>query len=398
MIHSIVVRRSIVSFFLLTLTLKTVAQEVEKTKNSNDFSFLTINKDKMISPELSIESWLTYSMGEEKSGTEYANRVDASFRRFRFGASGLPYDWLSYNFQLYLDRLGEDAYAATKGSYEGLGIWNACITAKLLKENELLNLQAGYYWAAISREFNTSPWAIGSFDKTRSDWYMRYFVTGKGNGIESGIGLGGLKNFKNWGISYRLGTYEPQLYESSKYASRLYTGRIMVSIGDPEETTYKYMLCGNQWRKRNGVTLGLGASSQSNGKLTDTTYFTHSTAYGADILINYIGLRIDGEYFKLNRKATDLESFNGSQWHIRTGYSLIIAHKYIEPTITYDKYEGSGDATLYKYIGYDKTLDLGVNWYLNKDKLKFALHYVIQKGSVSSNVGDYIGMACQFRL
>ena len=395
-IRSIIVRGSIVSLILISLTLK--AQETIKSETEKSSPFLEVNKEKMFIPVVSIESWATYSMGEEKNGTEYANRSDVSFRRFRFGASGTPYSWIKYSFQLHLDRLAEDSYASTKGSYGGIGIWNAYITAKLLKESNLLNLHAGYYWAAISREFNTSPWAVGSFDKTRADWYMRNFITGTGNGIESGIGLGGLKNFDNFGISYRIGTYEPQLYSSSKYASRLYTGRLMFSFGDPEETSYKFMLSGNQWRKRNGVTIGFGASSQSDGKLTDTTFFDNSTAYGADILINYQGLRIDGEYFMFNRVAESVEDYDGTEWHIRAGYSFVIAGKYIEPVITYESYEGEGTKSLYKYIGDDTTLDLGVNWYLNKDKFKLALHYVIQDGSVSPNKGDYIGLACQVRL
>jgi hypothetical protein len=387
---------SIVLILLKTLTVS--AQEADQNVNEKKSPFTEVDKEKMFSPFIVLESWATYSMGEEKSGVEYADRADVSFRRLRFGACGNPYSWLKYSFHLQLDRLGEDSYASTKGSYCGLSIWNAYMTAKLLKDSELLNLEVGYFWAAISREFNTAPWAVGSFDKTRSNWYMRNFVTGTGNGIESGVALGGLKNFDKFGISYRIGTYEPDLYSSPEYASRLYTGRVMFSFGDPEQTTYKYMLSGNQWRKRNGITLGLGGSTQSNGALTDSTFFDHSTAYGADILINYKGLRVDGEYFLFNRSATDVEDFDGTQWHLRMGYSFILAGKYIEPVVSYENYEGEGTTDLYKYIGDDNTLDLGVNWYINKDKLKLALHYVIQDGSISSNTGDYIGLACQLRL
>jgi len=394
MIQSIVVKGSIVSLLLVNSILK--AQNTPENEKLSPFT--KVNKEKMFSPIVAFESWATFSMGEEKNGTEYANRADISFRRFRFGAGGSPYPWLKYKFQLHLDRLGEDAYASTKGSYGGINIWNACITAKLLKNSELLNIEAGYFWTAISREFNTSPWAVGSFDKTRSDWYMRYFVTGKGNGIESGIALGGLKNFNQFGISYRLGTYEPEAYQNAKYSGRLYTGRIMLSLGDPEQTTYKYMLSGNQWCKRNGVTIGLGASTQSDGALTDTTFFDHSSAYGADILINYLGLRIDGEYFLLHRTAEKTEDFDATEWHIRIGYSFIAGGKYLEPVITYESFDGKGSETLFKYIGDDHTLDFGINWYLNKDKLKLALHYVIQNGSISPNTGDYIGLACQMRL
>ncbi len=376
---------------LVSLSALSAAQDGEKPP------FTVAGNDNLFKPVVALETWVTYSMDEKKGTTEYANRPDVSFRRFRFGGSGSPYSWLGYDFQLYVDRLGEDDYASTKGSYGGIGIWNAYITAKLLKNSELLNLHAGYYWAAISREFNTSPWAVGSFDKTRSNWYMRSFVTGTGSGIESGIGLGGLKNFGNFGLSYRVGVYEPQAYNNSSFADRLYTGRVMFSIGDPEQTSYKYMLTGNQWRKRKGVTLGLGASTQSDGKLTDTTFFDHSIAFGADILADYEGLRIEGEYFMFTRSA-GVDNFNGYQWHVRAGYSFTAGKGYLEPSVSYDKYEGKGERSLFKYIGDDNTLDIGLNWYMNKDKLKLAFHYVIQDGSVSSNIGDYLGLSFQVRI
>ena len=394
--NSIIVKGSIM--LLLCLTITSQAKIKASSPENATSPFLEVNKAKMFSPYIALESWGTYSIGEEKNDEEYADRADASFRRLRFGASGAPYARLKYSFQFQIDRLGEDPYASTKGSCTGLNVWNAYITAKLLKNSELINLEAGYFWAAISREYMTCPWAVGSFDKARACWYMRNFVTGTGNGIESGIALGGLKNFENFGINYRIGTYEPGAYKSSKYASRLYTGRLMLSLGDPEQKSYKYMLSGNQWRKRKGITLGLGGSTQANGALTDSTYFDQSSAYGGDILINYGGLRIDAEYFLMRRTAEQLADYDGTQWHIRVGYSFLLAGKYIEPVIAYDKYEGEGAKAQYKYIGDDKTFDLGVNWYINKDKLKLALHYVIQDGSISPNTGDYLGIACQFKL
>lgn len=393
-----IIKNGIVIFFFLIVS-NTYAQEKPKGNEKTGKSpFLQVNKDKLFKPCVVLEAWGTYTMGEEKSGTEYEDRADVMLRRMRFGGSGSPYSWLKYSFQLHLDRLGEDSYSATKGSCSGLGVWNAFITAKLLKNSNLFNLHAGYLWAAISREFNTSPWAVSSLDKTRAAWYMRKFITSTGNGIENGIALGGLKNFDKFGISYRIGTYEPDAYSSSKYASRLYTGRIMFSFGNPEQSSYKYMLSGNQWRKRDGVTVGFGGSTQSDGALADSTFFDKSTAYGTDLLINYRGLQISGEYFKFIRTAEELEDFDGTQWFVRAGYSFIAGEKYLEPVVSYEYYEGEGTKSLYKHIGDDSTLDFGINWYLNKDKLKLALHYVIQDGSASSNVGDYIGLACQLKL
>ncbi len=380
---------------LITISKNVNAQNSEK-QTINPFAI--INKEKLFKPYFAIETWATYSTGEEKGGVEYDDRADITFRRFRFGGSGNPISWLKYSFQFNADRLGQDSYSSIKGSYGGVSIWNAYITAKLLKNSQLLNLHAGYFWAAISREFNTSPWAVASYDKTRSAWFLRSFVTGKGNGIESGIGLGGIKNFNNFGISYRIGTYETAKYANKENASRLYTGRFMFSFGDPEQTKYKYMLSGNSWKKRKGVTIGFGGSTQSDGYLSENTYFDKSTAYGGDIAFDYSGIRIDAEYFKMKRTMDGVDDFDGTEYHLRLAYNFIAGNKYLEPTITYDKFEGEGNSSLFNHIGDDYTYDVGINWYVSKSNLKLSLHYVIQDGSASARVGDYLGVACQFKL
>ncbi len=391
-----IINKPIIYFLGLLFSCQFInAQNTEAEETS---PFLEVNKDKLFKPIFAIETWATYSMNEGQKEDECTDRGDIMLRRFRFGGSGNPYSWLKYSFQLHFDRIGEDSFSSTKGSYSGVGLWNAYITAKLLKNSELLNLHAGYFWAAISRDYMTSPWAVGSFDKTRATFYLRNFVTGTGNGITSGIALGGIKNFKNFGISYRVGSYEPSAYENNDHADRLYTGRIMFSFGDPEQKSYKYMVSGQQWRKRNGVTVGFGGSTQINGYLNDTTCFSNSKAYGADILINYVGLSIDGEYFLMKRSAKGFDDFDGTQWHIRGGYSFIFKNKYIEPYVSYERYNGEGSSALYKYIGDDTSFDVGINWYLNKDKLKLALHYIIQDGDTNTNTGNILGLACQFRL
>ncbi len=396
-IRSMVVRGSIVSLFLLSLT----AKAQKNTSQQSEEQGLLLSKyhaQKAFKPFIAAEAWGTYNIGKSNADPETDSRFDTSLRRLRFGASGTPYPWLKYVFQFYADRLGEDNNAFTKGSYGGISIWSAYISARLLKGSDLLHFHAGYYWTAISRQFNTSPWAVGSFDKTRADWYLRYFIAGKGNGTESGFGIGGLKNYTNFGISYRIGTYEPDAYASDKYADRLYTGRLMLSFGAPEQKQYKYMLSGNQWGKRRGVTVGFGASSQNNGQLTDTTYWDNSRAYGTDILINYDGLRIDGEYYRMKRSAPNTTDFDGTEFHLYIGYNIPVKKTLLEPSFTYEKYKGEGNSDLFSKTGDDITYDIGANWYLDGQRLMLSLHYVIQKGSISAALGNFIGTAIQIKL
>jgi len=382
-----------VHFIMLNFTFGIIAMA-----NSQEKPTLPVlsepNTENLFKPFVVMETWATHSFNK----ANHANRTDISVRRLRFGASGKPYAWLSYQLQLHADRLGTDNYAATKGKYIGVDIWNGYLTAKLLPKSELLYLHAGYYWSAISREYNTIAWTQGSFDRTRANFYMRHFITGKGNGVESGMGIGGLKNFNGLGISYRLGSFEPEAYTSNKFHSRLYTAHILFSFGQPEMTKYKYRLAGNHWQNRKGITLGLGGSSQYNGQLNDSLYFKRSYALGADLLANFKGFRVDAEYFLFERYAVQLTSYYGRQWHIRTGYSFKINNTYVEPAVTFDRYDGTGNKMLYKYIGNDYTLDIGLNWYINHEKLKLSVHYLMQNGTASPKNGDYIGTALQLKI
>lgn len=366
--------------------------------NQEASTMLELNKSNMFKPIVAMEAWATYSSGEEDGMDQCDERSDVYLRRFRFGASGQPYSFLKYSFMLHFDRIGEDEFAATKGSYNGVGLWNAYTTIKVLKNSELINVHLGYFWAAVSRDFMTAPWAIGSFDKSYSTYYLRHFITGRGNGITSGIALGGIQDFESSALSYRIGVYEPQAFVSAEHASRLYTGRLMWTLGDAEQTKYKYMLSGNSWSKRKGITFGLGGSTQKDGKLTDALFYDQSYTYGADVLISYGGLSIQGEYYVMERKAEAYEAFEGESLNIRACYNIRLKSTFLEPCVSFDQYTSSGDAMLYKFIGDDRTFDVGLNWYLNKDKLKVALHYVIQEGSVACNIGDYLGLAFQFRL
>ncbi len=360
---------------------------------------------KLFSPIVSLQTWGTYSVNMEQNNEPAPDQQDIHFRRFRLGAKGQLNDWLKYSFQVHYDRLGENKLSATKGSSKNMfQIWNAYISARLLPSSELLYLHTGYYWAAISREYNTSPWAVSSFDKTYSVRYLRDFTTGKGNGIETGIGLGGLKNYPGkFGISYRLSAYQPKKFVSANYSNLLYSGRVMFSFGDPEQKKYKYMLTGNNWGKRQGVTVGLGGAYK--GKTDneqpgeDSVFFDRSVAFGSDLLIDYYGFRFDTEYFLMKRAASGYNDFNGTEWHARISYTFNWNRFLIEPAFLISKYSGEENGSeLYRYTGNDTTQDFGINWYINKSKIKASLHYIIQDDEVSSNDGDYVGAALQIKI
>ncbi|WP_075601651.1 porin [Saccharicrinis aurantiacus] len=381
--------------FLLIITFQ-VARAAEEENEINPF--IKLDKNKLFQPVLDLEFWYVYSMNEKQSGEEVYDRSDAMFRRVRIGAKGNPTPWLNYIFRFSADRVGEDVYTAVKGSYNGISVWNGYFTIKPLSDKNLLNIHMGYFWTGVSREFTNSPWNVASLDKTRSNYYLRHFVSGKGNGIESGIALGGIKNFNKCAISYRTGVYEPSAYSCSNYGNKLFTGRAVLTIGDGEQSKYSYMVPANNWRKTKSISIGLGGSSQQNGKLCDSVLFKTSYTYGADLLVCYKGIRIEGECFAMKREDQAKQKIDAITWYARASYNFIIANKYIEAVVCYDSYDASGSKSVYKFIGDDNSLDMGLNWYLSKDKLKLALHYIIQDGTTSPNLGNYIGTALQFRL
>ena len=67
----------------------------------------------LFSPIVVVEAWSTYSIGEKKGDSEYANRLDHNLRRMRFGGKGQVLPWLKYSFMFHYDKIAEDPNAAT---------------------------------------------------------------------------------------------------------------------------------------------------------------------------------------------------------------------------------------------------------------------------------------------
>ncbi len=250
----------------------------------------------VLSPFLIIEHWMQYYPG----GRRAQPKSQFFIRRGRMGMKGVYNDQLSYSFMFHFDRLGQNP-ALQKGRYKGVNIWNTYLSYKAIKSSSLFNIHAGYFWSAVSREYNTVPWNIGSFDKTESAINLRRFVTGKNNGIVPGVALGGhWHNAQSIGFDYRAGIYQP---ETPGYnLMPLYTGRFMFVLGQPEQEYYKYMLPGTLWKQRRGITLSTGISYQQKMITPDSIHVNNNMAYGADMCFDYAYFRCVAEYYMLHRK------------------------------------------------------------------------------------------------
>jgi hypothetical protein len=173
---------------------------------------------------------------------------------------------------------------------------------------------------------------------------------------------------------------------------------VSFTLGDPEMKKYGISYDINYYNNRRGVTLGFNASKQGR-----TDAFSRNTAAGADLLINYRNLNLDGECLLLERtrEGTTHRAYTG---HVRAGYNLLLHGKlFLEPTFMATGFNGPAGA---RFEGQDRVYDAGINWYLNKKDLKLNLHYIWQEGHGRNGFtdeetfrkGDYLGLGLQVIL
>jgi hypothetical protein len=346
-----------------------------------------------LSPVVKMESWMVCPVYSKDVAGKGSINNDLFFRRLRLGAKGNIRDRLSCHFSLAADQLGINEENPIKGKYRGVYVWNAYIDCKGFRNSDILHIHTGYLWAAVSREFNTSPWNVPSLDKSYATAIFRNFTTGKNNGIESGLAIGGNYHKGPMGFMYRTGMYYPEKYTGSSLWNPLLTGRMVFVLGDPEQPKYKYMTSSNPFRKRKGISLGTGGSFQgrTNKQLseTDSVYFQYNVTGGIDLLFEYNFIHVDAEYYLMERRHEDSsDTYQAREWHVRIAFRLEpVKDLCLQPACMVSGYHGTGD--LFQ-AGEFRMLDIGCNVYPEKLKTSLGLHYVIQKGSLAPAASGYI--------
>lgn len=354
-----------------------------------------------ITPYLNVQFWNVYSGSVQTSESELAEQMAFYFRRIRPGIKGLVLPGLSYNLMLTLDYLGIPENISTKGKAPGgVNVWSFYMTYKLDKKSDWFNLTGGYFLPHVSRESTTSPWTVSSLDKAEMSNYIRYFVTGKTNGVAPGINLGGTGKIGESWLVYNLALVNRQDAISIQVEewSPVTMGHAMINIGAPELKKYKYTFSNNQLRKQASFSFGAGFSKQ--GK---TDVFESSSTYGFDMLA-YLGcLKVDGEYYRLLRK-TD-EQYKATCLMGRLSYNIFLKNGLVlEPTIMYEQF--TGDDTGAYFDGKDERLDLGVNLISIARKVKLNFHCLLLDGEGENNrfikngrhPGNYAVFGIQFQI
>lgn len=353
-----------------------------------------------------------------------ARRVDLMLRRARLGLRGAAWSRIDYSVQLAFDNISKDPYSGTFGKQQKLEnnefrLWELILTLHI--DSTWANLSGGLMRPRVSREFNNAFSGLTSLEFANTFYYLRDALVTRPTGRELGLNLGGQKadSLAKWGFGYDLGVFDAVQdrhsdLEGSLEWSPLVTGRLFVSLGRRESALHQLTYDLNHFGARNGVTLGVFGAWQGR---TDELYdpkdtitvsrgaitkgykggFAQNDVWGADVLVNFHGLTLDGEYSWLYREFTSefaarypavvtARSYTDHVWHVRGAYAFELGKSgrhFIEPVVMYTSFFGGSHSILWPG-GRDDVLDVGLNWYVNKNKLKVSAHYLRQDGQAKS--------------
>ncbi len=371
--------------------------------------------------------WGVYGTNVDIPGTTglKENKGDLYIRRGRFGFKGHLMKNLSWKIWFAHDNLGRDdlnpvdaARGAVKTSgltYSKFEVWDAYFTWSA--DKQFANISFGYFRPQIGKESITSGFAVLSFEKGLPNFYVRRHIIGKpdkgtsekygrasGNGRIFLVNWGGLYKSKGWSLNWNLGVGDNQNYTDSKNWSPLWSARVAISIGDPEMKKYKLGYKQTYFGKRNGITIGLNYGHQGEGiDRTKSKKFDKNEMYGIDVLANYGPVDLVGEYDILKRDWSDGTSYSDKVWIIKAGYNFKLANgQFVQPTVSYSVFDpDSNGNSIYKKKK-NTWWDVGVNWYISKQRAKLILHYSSGKVENYSGTQDakssYVGLGFQFKI
>ncbi len=397
--------------FLLVLFNLTFTQLRAQEKFSNWNKTL---EDFKIEPFMMVQLWSSYTTDMEVYDEENATYLEADdrfnflVRRARLGFRANPYKGIRFTFVGAYDLIGRDVLTGLIGgtnndSKPTFGIWDAFMQWQVKPGNQSINVVAGYFRPQFSRESITSGWSVNSMEKSMSQNYIRRHLVGSGPGRAAGINIGGLILGDKIGLNYNVGVFNPVYHDNNGNSTGLQSAPLVASrlvfyLGDPEQKKYKIGYDINYYGERRGLSLGLAYAYQAS-----TDLFDASEAIGLDLLFNWGPLNIDADWNFMARdgmfEAENISSRNidyaSNTGHIRLGYNIIIDDNiFLEPTFMMMQFNGglsteeqANAKALGAFSGEEKTYDAGINWYINKKRLKLMLHYTWRKGNAGA-AGD----------
>jgi hypothetical protein len=364
-----------------------------------DNSYMNIN--------IALQMWNVESLKYPQG--DFAPRYDMFIRRGRFGVNGKIASKLTYGTTFSYDGIGKDVFTVSQGgALNNDDKFNFVLRDGFLSYNSsrALNITMGYFRPRLGKEAIYSSWFCISQEKSLPNNQPRVHVVGRLIGRETGINIGGiLKVNKSTNFLYDVGFFDnnsPLITGNDSLKSVLKTARLTLMFGDPEMNDYSLVYYQSGYGKRKGISFAINASHQ--GK---TSIFKQNMFYGADLQLNYGPLDLVLEQDWMYR-----ENIVGSSQSIKTidkVNSAKIAWNFIQknntiiqPTIMYST--ESPDNLYTNQNPFTKStkqdvFDVGINWLINKDRLKLGLHYV--KGQIDTNFNkpySYVNGSIQFML
>jgi hypothetical protein len=374
--------------------------------------------------------WTVYGTNIEIPGATDLkdNKADIYIRRGRFGFKGHLMKNLSFKIWFAHDNLARDdlnpvdiARGAVKTSgltYSKLEVWDAFFTWSY--DKTWANISLGYFRPQIGKESITSGFNMLSFEKGLPNFYVRRHIIGKpdkgdnevfgrasGNGRIFLINWGGLYKAKGWSLNWNFGVGDNQNYTDSENWSPLWSARVAFTFGDPEMKKYKMGYTQTYFGKRHGITVGLNYGYQGEGvdrkaKRTNKE-FDKNIMYGIDILANWGPIDFAAEYDILSRDWSDGADYTDKVWLVKLGYTYKLSNgQFLQPAVSYSVFDPDGNGeSIYKNKK-NTWWDVGVNWYIKKQRAKLILHYSSGKvenyKSGEDAKSSYIGLGFQFKI
>ena len=408
--------------------------------------------------------WSAYTFDPAFNSSE-DSRLDFMVRRARWTAKGQAMPDVNYQFQIAADALAKDPLSTGVGgtaqysnptSFQALDAF-----ATWTADTTWANLAVGLFRPVLSREIATAPTTYVSLDNSLAYSYLRDFLFTRTTAREGGADLGGFwySETRALGVGYDVGVFDASQEKNSSTLkgsqswSPLVTGRLSLTVGDPESKTWKPTFVGTSGGKRKGLTLAAYGSWQGNtslyvdstcavskstasksGTTTKTvgsyvssvssdssTYkttlkyaggFDLNTVAGADLQAEWAGFVLNAEGAWMHREFSAAQiaqravlslpkEFDDYVWNVRLAYGFPVAKTIVEPTVSYSQYEGDVNSVL-DPDGQDEQWDVGVNWYPS-GAVKVGLHYVGQYGTGTSSYNtskrdDFYALALQLSL
>lgn len=339
--------------------------------DSSQFELIQLNIPKTeMKFSQTIQLWDVVSLLNELE-PDASRRNDMYIRRGRLAIKGTAFEKFHFRTQIAYDGIGKDKLIGTFGNPNDPNnaifvVWDAYFT---YKASEYFNATFGYVRPQVGRESITSAVYILGFEKGLTNSVVRKHMVGRSNGREAGLNLGGLYNEGIISLNYNLGFFntmsEAIIGDGLKW-SPLLTGRIALSLGDPEMEEYGLQYFQSYYGKRKGLTIAYNQSYQG-----ETDVFTKNMVRGADLLLNYGALDIAAEYDQLVR-----DTLNGGEivrnidqvYSAKAVYNVIVFKKRILQV---------GYAYTESLLDKDQNFhDIGTNLLIYEDKMKLGLHYI----------------------